>query len=92
MQGVCYWVYIGNQRDQLGFFITQGKKLYLFPCIVYLEGRTMKTLTLLFILLLFIIQIPSFGIAINSNKIIYVDDSNLSGPWDGSMEHPYQHI
>jgi len=23
---------------------------------------------------------------------IYVDDSNTVGPWDGSQEHPYQHI
>ena len=25
-------------------------------------------------------------------EIIYVDDDNQDGPWDGSMEHPYQHI
>ena len=29
---------------------------------------------------------PSFG------KTIYVDDDNTQGPWDGTMEHPYQHI
>jgi len=23
---------------------------------------------------------------------IYVDDDNAAGPWDGSLEHPYQHI
>jgi parallel beta-helix repeat protein len=23
---------------------------------------------------------------------IYVDDNNTTGPWDGSVEHPYQHI
>jgi hypothetical protein len=23
---------------------------------------------------------------------IYVDDDNTDGPWDGTMEHPYQHI
>ncbi|HIG99638.1 MAG TPA: hypothetical protein HA258_03550, partial [Thermoplasmata archaeon] len=23
---------------------------------------------------------------------IYVDDSNTDGPWDGSIEHPYQFI
>ena len=27
-----------------------------------------------------------------SNNIIYVDDDNINGPWDGSMEHPYQCI
>jgi len=23
---------------------------------------------------------------------IYVDDDNTSGPWDGTIEHPYQYI
>ena len=23
---------------------------------------------------------------------IYVDDDNTAGPWDGTLEHPYQHI
>jgi len=27
-----------------------------------------------------------------SNKILYVDDNNTNGPWNGSIEHPYQHI
>ena len=33
-------------------------------------------------------------IANNSNQedIIYVDDDNTEGPWDGSMEHPYNII
>ena len=26
------------------------------------------------------------------NRMIYVDDDNIMGPWDGSQEHPYQHI
>ncbi|MFO8077262.1 MAG: peptidylprolyl isomerase [Thermoplasmatota archaeon] len=25
-------------------------------------------------------------------SIIYVDDDNIEGPWDGSEEHPFQHI
>ena len=25
-------------------------------------------------------------------ETIYVDDDNTAGPWDGSLEHPYQHI
>jgi parallel beta-helix repeat protein len=27
-----------------------------------------------------------------SRSIIYVDDDNTGGPWDGTPEHPYQHI
>lgn len=26
------------------------------------------------------------------NKTIYVDDDNIDGPWDGSIDHPYRHI
>jgi parallel beta-helix repeat protein len=26
------------------------------------------------------------------NNIIYVDDDNTQGPWDGTLEHPYQYI
>ena len=26
------------------------------------------------------------------SKIFYVDDDNTAGPWDGSIEHPYQYI
>jgi len=27
-----------------------------------------------------------------SNNIIYVDDNNTEGPWDGTIDFPYQHI
>ncbi len=27
-----------------------------------------------------------------SGNTIYVDDDNTSGPWDGTLEHPYQYI
>ncbi|MCD4664629.1 MAG: hypothetical protein K8R68_05095, partial [Bacteroidales bacterium] len=26
------------------------------------------------------------------SNTIYVDDDNTDGPWDGTQEHPYQHI
>jgi parallel beta-helix repeat protein len=29
---------------------------------------------------------------LGAGSTIYVDDSNTDGPWDGSMEHPYQFI
>ena len=29
---------------------------------------------------------------ISSNDIIYVDDDNTDGSWDGSLDHPYQFI
>jgi parallel beta-helix repeat protein len=32
------------------------------------------------------------NISRENNDIIYVDDDNTEGPWDGSKEHPYQTI
>jgi parallel beta-helix repeat protein len=32
------------------------------------------------------------SVKISSNRIIYVDDDNINGPWDGSIEHPYRNI
>ena len=29
---------------------------------------------------------------LSQDGIIFVDDDNVEGPWDGSLEHPYQHI
>lgn len=34
----------------------------------------------------------SFSYANTINTIIYVDDDNIEGPWDGSIEHPFQCI
>jgi nitrous oxidase accessory protein NosD len=39
----------------------------------------------------------SFVPSISSDELflgttIYVDDDNTGGPWDGTLEHPYQHI
>ena len=33
-----------------------------------------------------------FSIPLDSRDIIYVDDDNTEGPWDGTNEHPYQYI
>jgi len=46
------------------------------------------------ILLLFIcpIVIPVQLTTAESLNTIYVDDDNTDGPWDGSMEHPFQYI
>ena len=52
----------------------------------------MNKIITLFILL---ILLTSFNIktqAKNMNNIIYVDDDNIEGPWDGSIVHPYQHV
>jgi len=46
------------------------------------------TTTFLLILYIFIPLLSSVTWSIT----IYVDDSNTSGPWDGTLEHPYQHI
>jgi len=46
-------------------------------------------------LIIIILILPSFliiSIAESSNNIIYVDDDNIKGPWDGSMDYPFQYI
>jgi parallel beta-helix repeat protein len=56
----------------------------------------MKNKTL--ILMIFSISILSIlipntkGYNIFSNNILYVDDDNVEGPWDGSVEHPFKNI
>ena len=38
---------------------------------------------------------PSQGLAstvMREQTIIYVDDSNILGPWNGTIDHPFQHI
>jgi len=32
------------------------------------------------------------GMGMRVNQTYYVDDNNTEGPWDGTPEHPYQHI
>jgi len=47
------------------------------------------------IILLFIGIVVAPGIAAYDSSLvntIYVDDGNTSGPWDGTLEHPYQFI
>ena len=47
------------------------------------------------ILLIIILILQSFlinSIAKSSNNIIYVDDDNTDGPWDGSFDYPFQYI
>jgi pectin methylesterase-like acyl-CoA thioesterase len=54
-----------------------------------------KKLLAVGIILLFIgITYAPGIIAYNSSLVntIYVDDDNIKGPWDGTQEHPYQHI
>jgi len=48
------------------------------------------------IILLFIGIVYAPSITANNNSgvgnTIYVDDDNTDGPWDGTLEHPYQYI
>jgi parallel beta-helix repeat protein len=50
--------------------------------------------TRLVVCFLYLATIIPFSVSSNetTNKTIYVDDDNTDGPWDGSMEHPYQYI
>jgi len=46
---------------------------------------------ILIFLLSFIIPFAS-SYEISSNNIIYVDDDNTDGPWEGTKDHPWQYI
>lgn len=58
--------------------------------------KTMKNvvaISICFILLTASLGVfPSGLCSITGNNIIYVDDDNTGGPWDGTLEHPYQFI
>lgn len=45
----------------------------------------------LLILILFFSILPS-GHSGKDGNVIYVDDDNVEGPWDGSSEHPFRYI
>ena len=68
-------------------FINWGKGRDKYPLI-------RKCLTvgiiLLFLLLVFLSIHPSISAKIQ--RTIYVDDDNISGPWDGTQDHPFRHI
>lgn len=45
------------------------------------------------LLIIGLIFVPSLSAdESSSGNTIYVDDDNTAGPWDGTLEHPYQHI
>ena len=50
-----------------------------------------RMLTSIFISILLISTLYPI-IKADNGSIIYVDDDNINGPWDGTIEHPYQHI
>lgn len=52
-----------------------------------------KLFVLVSVMLLIVGLIP-IGVSqeTGDSGIIYVDDDNGTGPWDGSIDHPYQHV
>ena len=55
--------------------------------------KNIRAISVVVLLLLSGIIIPIvLSNEISTNKTIYVDDDNTNGPWDGSLEHPYQLI
>ncbi|MFE3845957.1 nitrous oxide reductase family maturation protein NosD, partial [Thermoplasmatota archaeon] len=56
-----------------------------------MKNKSIILILFLILLLPNIIPITS-SYKIFSNNIIYVDDDNIWGPWDGSIEHPYRNI
>ncbi len=57
-----------------------------------LARNIMKNLSVLFIILLMLSQFSLNVVSDTEKSMLYVDDDNVDGPWDGSLVHPYQHI
>ena len=57
--------------------------------------RNKKLLTILLSMVVFAVSMPTtmaYSEQIIFGSTIYVDDDNVEGPWDGTLEHPYQFI
>lgn len=54
--------------------------------------KKVAVLSICIILLTALSSVSPNGSCSIINNIIYVDDDNTEGPWDGTIEHPYQHI
>ncbi len=52
----------------------------------------MQKKIIVFMLLFSVLSAVVSGVEIKEKETIYVDDDNTSGPWDGSIDHPYQYI
>lgn len=52
----------------------------------------MKKFSILLIILLMCSQFSITAISDTATNILYVDDDNTSGPWDGTEDYPFQHI
>ena len=52
----------------------------------------MKSYRIIIPLFILLFNLPISNSLPISNKTIYVDDENVNGPWDGSIEHPYRYI
>jgi len=68
--------------------------LYLLIVIIILGGFSIKQAHHLLIvsLLIFLLSSPMVPSFKDQAQIIYVDDDNIFGPWDGSIEHPFVSI
>lgn len=60
------------------------------------KKKKINTVISLFFSILFLISIFSstttFAILQNNDKTIFIDDDNIIGPWEGTIDHPYQTI
>ena len=53
----------------------------------------MKKIISFIVIILFLISIIPISVSSTfNNSTIYVDDDNTTGPWEGTIEHPYQFI
>ena len=58
------------------------------------KHKIMKEWKAIGILFLFVLPAVTCikSVGISTLDVLYVDDDNVDGPWDGTSDHPYQHI
>ena len=59
---------------------------------LYYQGNQTKQNLPIYLIVILFLFIPDISYAESSNRIHYVDDDNTTGPWDGSIEHPFRYI
>ncbi len=54
--------------------------------------KKISSITLIFLIVLFSISFPLQSIKVTKSNTIYVNGDNIQGPWDGTINHPFQYI
>jgi len=77
----------GETRSWSGSFFRVGYVIKMMK-----NCKLKKKFNVPIIVFLFLLSLQPLVFSISNSSIIYVDDDNTQGPWDGSSQHPFQRI